>query len=39
VWSREGVLLFSDIPNDKIMRWSAGTPVVFRENSGGANGY
>jgi gluconolactonase len=38
VWSREGFLLFSDVPNDKIMKWAGGAPVVFRENSGGANG-
>ena len=38
-WSREGFLLFSDVPNDRIMKYVPGqTPVVFRENSNGANG-
>jgi len=31
VWSREGYLLFSDIPNDKIMKYIPGeAPSVFR---------
>ncbi len=39
VWSREGFLLFSDIPNDKIMRFVPGKGTeVFREKSEGANG-
>jgi gluconolactonase len=38
-WSREGFLLFSDVPNDKIMKYVPGQkPTVFRENSNGANG-
>src|SRR5579864_7784189 len=38
-WSREGFLLFSDVPNDRIMKYVAGEkPTVFRENSNGANG-
>jgi gluconolactonase len=38
-WSREGYLLFSDIPNDRIMKYVPGEkPTVFRENSNGANG-
>lgn len=38
-WSREGFLLFSDIPNNQIMKYVPGQkPVVFRENSNGANG-
>ena len=38
-WSREGFLLFSDVPNDKIMKYVPGEkPTVFRENSNGANG-
>jgi gluconolactonase len=38
-WSREGFLLFSDVPNDRIMKYVPGEkPVVFRENSNGANG-
>jgi gluconolactonase len=39
VWSREGFLLFSDIPNDKILRFAPGKRAeVFREKSDGANG-
>jgi gluconolactonase len=39
VFSRIGYLLFSDIPNNRIMKWQPGAqPVVFRENSNGANG-
>lgn len=39
VWSREGFLLFSDIPNSQIMKYVPGEkPTVFRENSNGANG-
>ena len=39
VWSREGFLLFSDIPNDKILRFAPGKRgEVFREKSDGANG-
>jgi gluconolactonase len=38
-WSREGFLLFSDVPNDKIMKYVPGEkPTIFRENSNGANG-
>jgi gluconolactonase len=38
-WSREGFLLFSDVPNDRIMKYVPGEkPVVFRENSHGASG-
>jgi len=38
-WSREGFLLFSDIPNNRIMKYLPGEkPVVFREDSNGANG-
>jgi sugar lactone lactonase YvrE len=38
-WSREGFLLFSDIPSDRIIKCAPGEkPVVFRENSNGANG-
>jgi len=39
VWSREGFLLFSDIPNNKILKYAPGkAPEVFREHSNGANG-
>jgi gluconolactonase len=38
-WSREGFLLFSDVPNDNIMKYVPGQkPTVFRDNSNGANG-
>lgn len=38
-WSREGFLLFSDVPSDRIMKYvPGGKPTVFRENSNGANG-
>jgi gluconolactonase len=38
-WSREGFLLFSDIPNNQIMKYVTGDkPAVFRENSNGAVG-
>ena len=38
VFSRLGYLLFSDIPPNRIMKWSHGKLTVFRENSNGANG-
>jgi gluconolactonase len=38
-WSREGFLLFSDVPNDQILKYVPGEkPTIFRENSNGANG-
>jgi gluconolactonase len=38
-WSREGFLVFSDVPNDQILKYIPGEkPTVFRENSNGANG-
>ena len=38
-WSREGFLLFSDVPSDRIMKYVPGEKAtVFRENSNGANG-
>ncbi len=38
-WSRDGFLLFSDVPNDKIWRFTPGEkPVLFRDQSEGANG-
>jgi gluconolactonase len=38
-WSREGFLLFSDVPNDQILKYVPGEkPTVYRENSNGANG-
>lgn len=39
VWSREGFLLFCDIPDNKILKYVQGkAPEVFREQSNGANG-
>ncbi|HVU86038.1 MAG TPA: SMP-30/gluconolactonase/LRE family protein [Pirellulales bacterium] len=36
---RDGNIYFSDIPNNRIMRWgNDGQLSTFRENSGGANG-
>jgi gluconolactonase len=38
-WSRDGYLIFSDIPNNKLLQLDPGTPEsVFRSNSNGANG-
>jgi gluconolactonase len=39
VWSREGFLLFSDVPNNHIRKMAPGErSTVFREDSHGANG-
>ncbi len=38
IFNRNGYLLFSDIPSNRIMRWQAGSVTTFRENSNGANG-
>ncbi len=39
VWSREGFLLFSDVPTNRIMKFVPGEGVsVFRENTNGAMG-
>ncbi len=39
VWSSDGYLLFSDIPNNQIVKYAAdGTFSIFRENTNGANG-
>ena len=37
-WSRDGYLVFSDIPNNRIIRFDMGKPAVFRADSNGANG-
>jgi gluconolactonase len=38
-WSPMGFLVFSDIPNNKLLQFMPGAPAgVFRENSNGANG-
>jgi gluconolactonase len=38
VFSRRGFLLFSDIPNNKILKWERGELSTFRDNSNKANG-
>jgi len=39
VWSREGFLLFSDVPNNHIVKWVPGErSSIARDNSNGANG-
>lgn len=39
VWAKEGFLLFSDVPNDKIKKFIPGEGTgVFRDASNGANG-
>lgn len=40
VWSRQNALYFSDVPNNKIHKITAGEKgvAVFRDNSNGANG-
>jgi gluconolactonase len=38
-WSPMGFLVFSDIPNNKLMQFTSGEPAsVYRENSSGATG-
>ncbi|MDW8131521.1 MAG: SMP-30/gluconolactonase/LRE family protein, partial [Bryobacterales bacterium] len=38
-WPRDGFLLFSDVPQDLILRWTPGKGVTrYRESSNGANG-
>jgi sugar lactone lactonase YvrE len=39
VWSKEGFLLFSDVPNNLILQWIPGNKALeFRKESNGANG-
>ncbi len=39
VWSHDGYLLFSDVPNNRIHKYTPGAgATVFREGSDGANG-
>ena len=38
VFSRRGYLLFSDIPNERILKWERNELSTFRENSNRANG-
>lgn len=37
-WSREGFLLFSDLPTNRILKAGQNGVSVYRENAGGANG-
>lgn len=38
-WSREGYMVFSDLPSQRIYKWTPGSPPeVLRDNSGRANG-
>ena len=38
-WSRDGYLLYSDVPRNKILKYTPGEkPVFFREESNGASG-
>jgi gluconolactonase len=38
-WSPSGFLIFSDIPNNKLLQFTPGQPAtIFRENSNGATG-
>ncbi len=38
-WSRDGFLLYSDVPRNKIVKYTPGEkPVFFREESNGASG-
>lgn len=39
VWSKDGYLLFSDIPADTILKWTPGSGIeVFRKDAHGASG-
>src|SRR3954470_19119050 len=39
VWSREGFLLFSDVPTNRLMKFTPGEGVtVYSENTNGASG-
>src|SRR5687767_948823 len=38
VWSKDGYLLFSDVPSNHIVKLTAEGASMFRENSNGANG-
>ena len=39
VWSRDGYLLWSDVPSSRILKWVPGEKIgVFREQSGAASG-
>src|SRR4051812_47061845 len=39
VWSKEGFLLFSDVPSNRIIKWTPGEGnSIWKEKSNGANG-
>ena len=38
IWSRDGYLLFSDVPANQIVKLTSEGPSLFRDNSNGANG-
>jgi gluconolactonase len=38
-WSKDGYLVFSDTPSDRLLKWVPGHPVeVLREGAGGPSG-
>jgi gluconolactonase len=37
-WSRDGFLIFSDTPNDKLLKWTGQKVEVYRENAHGPSG-
>src|SRR5450432_1660202 len=38
-WSKEGYLIFSDLPGDRLLKWTPGEPVeVFRTDAHGPSG-
>lgn len=38
-WSKDGYLIFSDTPNDQLLKWVPGHPAeVFRQNANGPSG-
>jgi gluconolactonase len=38
-WSKDGYLIFSDTPSDRLMKWDPGQdPEVYRENANGPSG-
>ena len=39
VWSRDGYLIFSDVPSNQLLQWKPGVPMsIFRAKSNGASG-
>jgi gluconolactonase len=38
LWSKDGYLLYSDVPANQIIKLSAQGPSIYREDSNGANG-